>query len=68
MGEQYISLGEAAKRLGIQPYRLVYAISCGKVPDSEVRLAGRRAFTESELLTLGSYFAGRDLPKKGARQ
>ncbi len=57
MTEKFLSLGEVAKRLGVPPYRIAYAIVNGKVPDCENWMVGRRAFSESEIQRLAEYFS-----------
>jgi hypothetical protein len=57
MGEKFLSLGEVAKRLGVAPYRIAYAIVNGRVADCEHWFVGRRAFSESEIQRLAEYFS-----------
>lgn len=57
MGEKFLSLGEVAKRLGVPPYRIAYAIVNGKVADCEHWFVGRRAFSEPEIQRLAEYFS-----------
>ena len=57
MPEKFLSLGEVAKRLGVAPYRIAYAIVNGKVPECDNWMVGRRAFSESEIQRLAEYFS-----------
>lgn len=65
MGDEFLSLGKVAKRLGISPYRIAYAIVNGKVPECQHWFVGRRAFSESEIRVIEEFFAARQ-KKKGA--
>lgn len=56
MDEQFFSLGQAAVRIGIAPYRITYAITNGMVPDARMRIAGKRAFTEEEVKNIARHF------------
>jgi len=56
MGEQFQSLGQVSKRLGVPIHRIAYALVNGKVPDCEKWFVGRRAFSEAEIGRLAEYF------------
>ena len=47
--ERVRSTGEVARRLGVQPYRLHYLVTTGRVPEPALRVAGKRAWTNAEL-------------------
>ncbi|MFN6190223.1 MAG: hypothetical protein ACK48S_04750 [Planctomycetia bacterium] len=64
MADEFVSLGQVSKRLGIPLHRLAYALVNGKVPDCEKRFVGRRAFSESEIQILKDYFDAKDAKRK----
>ena len=43
------STGEAARKLGVQPYKLSYMLSTGKLKEPAARMAGKRIWTEEEV-------------------
>lgn len=67
--EQIYSIGEVGKRLGIQAYRIVYAIKTGHLPEVSYRFLGNRCFTEQDVQRIAEFY-GIELPKQpenGAR-
>ena len=48
MHKQLMSLKDVANRLGTQPYRIVYLLSTGKVPEPD-RVGGKRVFSTEDL-------------------
>ena len=56
-------LSEVAARVGVQPYRITYAISTGKIQDPE-RVGGRRVFREAEVRVIEQLFS----KKKGGEK
>jgi hypothetical protein len=54
--DNFFSLGQAAKRIGVTTYRIAYAITNNKVPEPKTWMVGRRAFSESEVEVLQKYF------------
>jgi hypothetical protein len=48
MHTQLLSLKDVANRLGTQPYRIVYLLSTGKVPEPD-RVGGKRVFCAEDL-------------------
>jgi len=45
MNQNHFSLGETARILKVQPYRIVYLLTTGKVPEPKLRLGNRRVFS-----------------------
>jgi DNA-binding transcriptional MerR regulator len=50
------STGEVAKRIGIQPYRITYAITSGAISDASYRFLGKRCFSEKDIERIAAYF------------
>jgi hypothetical protein len=55
----FVGLREAAERLGVQPWRIHYAISAGHVADVP-KVAGKRLFDQAALEALHAHFAAVD--------
>ena len=55
MNQQMLLLNEAAKLLGVQPYRITYALAVGKVPEP-ARIANKRIFQSEDIARLRTYF------------
>ena len=51
----YYSMGEAARLLDVQRYRISYAHSTGRIPEPP-RLFGRRAYRWPDLQSLADHF------------
>lgn len=51
----YFSLGEAARMLGVPPYKITYGHAVGKLPEP-ARLLGKRAYRQNDLAALARYF------------
>lgn len=54
--DHMFSLGEVARLLGVQGYRITYAIRTGAVPETAGRLAGKRVFTPADVDRLAGHF------------
>lgn len=52
---EYFSLSEAGRILSVQPYRVVYALTTGRVKDVP-KILGKRAFRRSDLAALAKHF------------
>ena len=48
MKKQLLSLKDVASRLNTQPYRIVYLLTTGKVPEPN-RVGGKRVFNTNDL-------------------
>jgi hypothetical protein len=53
---QLYSLGDVARLLSIPQHRISYAISNQMVAESAMRVAGKRVFTDKDLVRIASYF------------
>ena len=51
---KFYSTGEAARLLGIKPYRIEYALATGQIPEPPNRMCGKRVWQELE--TLAQHF------------
>lgn len=53
---QMYSIGQVGKRLGVQPYRIAYAISVGQLPEASFRFLDKRCFTETDIKEIADFF------------
>jgi DNA-binding transcriptional MerR regulator len=42
-------LGDVSRKLGCAPYRIVYLLTTGQVPEPRLRLGNRRLFTSEDI-------------------
>lgn len=63
MEETLMSTGEVAKALGIPHYRLEYLISIGAISDTARRVAGKRAWSETEVQAARVVISAREKSK-----
>ncbi len=42
-------LGDVARQLGCRPYRIVYLLTSGQVPEPRLRIGNRRLFTTEDI-------------------
>jgi DNA-binding transcriptional MerR regulator len=56
MEKKQLSLGEAARLLGVQPYRIGYALSTGLVEEPTLRIANKRIFQRVDIQRLAQHF------------
>ena len=56
MNQKQLTLGEAARHLGVKPYKITYAIVTGLVPEPTTRIGGNRVFESKDLERLSRYF------------
>lgn len=52
MQPELFSLGDVARLLGTQPYRIVYLLNVGAVPEPRLRVAGKRLWTHEEIVPI----------------
>jgi len=64
MENKQLSLSEAARLLGVKPYRIGYAISTGLVAEPILRVANKRIFQAVDVQRLARHF-GVNLKKQG---
>ncbi len=50
--QQYYTLSDVARTLRTRPYRIVYLLTSGQVPEPAMRLGSRRIFQYDDLLRL----------------
>jgi hypothetical protein len=50
------SLGEVARLLGVQGYRIAYAITTGQVPEATFKFLGKRCFTDEDIGRVAQHF------------
>ena len=66
--EQIYSIGQVGTRLGIQAYRIVYAIKTGQLPEAPFRFLDKRCFTDSDIKVIAHFFGiEMDETQKGDR-
>jgi hypothetical protein len=61
---QIYSLGHVARLLGVQGYRIAYAINTGQVPEASFRFLGKRCFTTADIVRISQHFGV--LPRDGS--
>ncbi len=44
MKKQHFLLRDVAKKLGVKPYQIAYALSVGLVPEPKLRISNKRIF------------------------
>lgn len=66
--EQIFSIGQVGSRLGIQSYRIAYAIKTGHLPEAPFRFLDKRCFTELDIQRIAEFYRVElsDQPEKGA--
>lgn len=68
MQPQLFSLGDVAKLLSTQPYRIVYLLNVGAVPEPRLRVAGKRLWTHEEIVPIAERLKldlGAELTRQG---
>jgi len=67
--EKYVCmvLGELAREIGIQPYRIAYAHRHGKLPEPP-RVGGKRVYDEATTQMVKDFFAGVDAGQNGLHE
>lgn len=54
--QSVFSLGEVSKDLRVPTWKILYAISSGRVPDVRIRCAGKRVFQTDDVSRLAKHF------------
>ena len=67
MTRQHYLLRDVAKRLGVKPYQIAYALSVGLVEEPELRIANKRIFQEKDIERLAAHFKVEPGGKAGRR-
>ena len=50
------SIGQVGRRLGVQPYRIAYAIEVGQLPEASFHFLHKRCFTDSDIKRIAEFF------------
>lgn len=53
---QVFSMKEVAERVGVAPFKINYAICNGLIPEPALRFAGKRVFSEEDLVRIANHF------------
>ena len=56
MKKQHFLLRDVARRLGVKPYQVSYALSVGLVREPELRIANKRVFLPEDIDRLAAHF------------
>lgn len=56
MTKQHFSTTDLAKLIGVAEHRITYAHRCGKLPEPEVKVAGKRIYTQADVKRVAKYF------------
>ncbi len=64
MPKELFLLREAAKRIGVRPHQLDYAILSGFIPQPALRLGTMRVFTETDVKNAKRHFESKQRAKK----
>jgi DNA-binding transcriptional MerR regulator len=62
-----MSLQDCARMLNVQSYKIQYAYAHRRVPEPQLRIAGRRLFTPDDVRRLAKHF-GVNLPESEATE
>lgn len=62
------SLGEVARLAGVAPFRISYAIGVGALPDTAMRFANKRCFTEEDVDRVVRHFRPESRVERTARR
>ncbi len=54
--QQIYSTGEVSRIVGVQPYKIAYAILTGQLPEPAFRFLNNRCFTPADLRRVAQYF------------
>ena len=67
---EFYSMKEVARLLGVRPHRVGYAVSTGAVPQPSQRFGNTRVFTVEDVRRLADHFGVRrpDEPKGAAHE
>jgi DNA-binding transcriptional MerR regulator len=56
---ELLTIKDVATLLGVQAYRIAYAITAGHVAEPEQRLLNKRLFSDEDVRRLETYFAAK---------
>ena len=61
-------LGDVSRTLGCEPYKIVYLLTTGKVPEPRLRIGNRRLFTGEDITRLATRLGIQRRPEGAARR
>ncbi len=61
--ESILSTGQVGRLLGIQPYRIAYAINTGQIAEASFRFLDKRCFTLSDVERIAQHFGIDEIQK-----
>lgn len=56
MNKRHYLLKDVAKRLGVKPYQIAYALSVGLVQEPKLRISNKRIFMFEDIERLAAHF------------
>jgi len=56
MTNKHYSTVDLAKLIGVAEHRVAYAHRCGKLAEPELKVAGKRIYTETDARRVAAYF------------
>lgn len=59
--QQYYTLGDVVRILGLKPHVVTYAITSGNLPEPPVRVGNKRIFTREDLERMALHFQVRPI-------
>ncbi len=68
MKKKHFLLRDVAKRLGVKPYQIAYALSVGLVAEPTIRISNKRIFQAEDIDRLAAHFGvslGSEVVRKG---
>ena len=54
--ETVLSTGQVGRLLGVQPYRITYAIKTGQIGEASIWFLGKRCFTNEDIERVARHF------------
>ena len=54
--QQLLGLGDVSRIVGIARHKIEYAIANGAIPEPQIRIANKRAFSPEEIQNIAEYF------------
>lgn len=63
--ERFYALGDVARLLRVQGYKIAYAITTGALPEASCRIANKRCFTAEDVQRIARHFEIETTPPCG---
>jgi hypothetical protein len=54
--DHIFSIGQVGKILGVQPYKIAYAIEVGQLPEASFHFLHKRCFLEKDIKRMAEHF------------